>query len=390
VTTLCIVEGLEAEYKFTDQDGGTKKCSIVFRSRGRKLDVEKVSSGEGVIYIGYKTKDVDPALITSMSGGHTVQRVWRFDPYLVKGSQANYSTGESSGEILEVTLGETAASKLFPCSGFVRGDLVGVIRAPAVRLTMMGKDLWAFMIYYDNAPSGDNALKFGKSSLSVVHDMSNVTADLRADNADKRKLIVTLNSTGKDFKKLRVNLTRMTPGGDELEEKLGEFSKDDLGPKVVSWTPVNRTGAELLWVFPTSLLGRHGALKDAIEQLGAKVNRSVFADGYGRRQMDDFILADGGKMDYRIKLVMEHHFEIRGPTRGYLLEDSTTMKYVKLNASRKKAMNSHVSTIAVQTQLSNDASADLETRICTRCGSKIVQSARFCSHCEQMQMEQGS
>ncbi|MDA4130488.1 MAG: zinc ribbon domain-containing protein [Thaumarchaeota archaeon] len=382
-----------AEYKFTVKDDGSKKCSFAFKSPGKKLNVEKIFAGEGVINIQYFTKDVDPALTIAAQSGRPVKHIWHFDAYLAKDTPAQYTIGESAGETLEVTLGETAESKLFASSGFVNGELVGVIRAPAVHLRMMGMDIWAFMIYFENALSGDNALKFEKSSLSVIHDSSNATAELRTDYADKRKLIVTLNSTGTDFKKLRVNLTRITPSGDKLVEQLGEFGKDNAGPKELSWAPVSRTGAELLWVFPTSIHGRHGALKDAIEQLGAKVNRSVFADGYGRRQMDDFILADGEKMNYRIELAMEHHFEIRGPTRGYLLTDSTTMKYVRLNAARKtKTKNASVPVAEVRTHLANDASksADLETKICTHCGSKIAQSAKFCSHCGQMQQEQAA
>ncbi|MFI5421789.1 MAG: zinc ribbon domain-containing protein, partial [Nitrososphaerales archaeon] len=234
---------------------------------------------------------------------------------------------------------------------------------------------------------------FGKSSLSVIHDLSNATAELRADSADRRKLIVTLNSTGADFKKLRVNLIRTSPGGDEIVEQLGEFDKDDAGPKELSWSPANRVGAELLWVFPTSILDRHSVFKDAIELLGAKVNRSVFADGYGRRQMDDFILADGEKIGYQIELVMEHHFEIRGPTRGYLLTDSTSMKFVRPNAVRKtNTRNAPVPTATVHPQLTKDASTspDFETKICTRCRSEIARPAKFCSHCGQMQEEQGS
>jgi len=391
MTILCKVDDLQANYKFTTQDDGSRKCSIVFRSLGKKLNVENVFAGEGLIEIGYTTKDVDPALTIAMQSGRPVKHVWHFDAYLAKDTPSHYTTGESYGETLEVTLGETAESKLFPCSGFVNGELVGVIRAPALHVRMMGKDIWAFMLYFEKTLSNDNALKFVKSSLSLIHGLSKATAELRVDNADRRKLIVILNSTGTDFKKLRLNLIRITPGGDELVEQLGEFNKDDIGPKELSWVPVNRSGAELLWVFPTSIHDRHGALKEAIELLGAKVNRSVFADGYGRRQMEDFILVDSEKMDYRIELVMEHNFEIRGPTRGYLITDSTTMKYVRLNAARKiKTTKSPVPTAAIQPQLTNEAlaSADLETKICTQCGSKIAWSARFCYHCGQTQQEQ--
>jgi len=382
-----------AEYKFTVKDDGGKKCSIVFKSPGKKLNVEKIFAGEGVINIQYITKDVDPALTIAAESGRPIKHIWRFDPHLAKDTPPHSATSESGGEALEVALGETGQSKLFPCSGFVTGELVGVIRAPAVHVRMMGQDIWAFMLYFENVFSGNSALKFGKSSCSVIHGSSNATAELRADNSDSSKLKVIVNSTGSDFKKLKVNLIRSTPGGDKLVERLGEFDKDDAGPKELSWSPVNRICAELLWVFPTSIIGRHSAFKDAIELLGAKVNRSIFADGYGRRQMDDFILADGEKLGYKIELVMEHHFEIRGPTRGYLLTDSTSLKFVRSNAARKiRTGNAPIPTAIVPPKLTNDASTspDLEMKICTHCSSEIAKPAKFCTHCGQMQLDQVS
>jgi hypothetical protein len=393
VPILCEIDGLVAEYKFTVNDNGTKKCSIVFKSPGRKLNIEKIFAGEGVINIQYITKDVDPALTIAVESGRPIKHIWRFDPHLAKDTLPHDTTGESGGETLEVSLGEMGESKLFPCSGFVTGELVGVLWAPAVHVRMMGQDIWAFMLFFENQLSSDNGLKFGKSVLSAIHGSSNVTAELRMDNSDSSKLKVIVNTTGRDFKKLRVNLIRTSPSGDKMVEQLGEFDKDDAGPKELSWSPFNRVGAELLWVFPTGIIGRHGALKDAIELIGAKVNRSVFADGYGRRQMVDFILADGEKLGYEIELVMEHRFEIRGPTRGYLLTDSTSMKFVRSNAARKiNAGNAPVPKAIVGPHLTKDASTspDLETKMCIHCASEISLWAKFCSHCGQMQQEQGS
>jgi hypothetical protein len=385
VTVICKIDALEAEYKFAAQDDGNKKCSILFRSPSKKLNVEKVFAGEGLIEIGYTSKNVDPALSIAMHSQRPVKQVWHFDPYLAKDTPARYTTGESGRETLEVTLGEIAGSKLFPCSGFVNGELVGVIRAPAVRVRMMGEDIWAFLLFFENAFSRDSALKFGKNSLSVNYRSSKATATLRADNEEKRKLMVLLNSSGIDFKKLKVDLARLTPGGDELVEQLGELEKGDAASKELTWAPVSRSGTELLWVFPTSMHGHHGALKDAIEVLGAKVNRSLFADGYGKRQMDDFVLADDEKMSYRIDLLMQHQFEMRGPTRGYLLSDSTTMKYVRTNAARKKAANTPEASLPPQ--ISRASSTDLMTKFCSNCNSKIAQSAKFCFHCGQPQEE---
>jgi hypothetical protein len=49
-------------------------------------------------------------------------------------------------------------------------------------------------------------------------------------------------------------------------------------------------------------------LKDLLEALGAKVNRSVlagFRDYAGGREMDDFIIADDPAMAYQIGLVVD-------------------------------------------------------------------------------------
>ena len=196
---------------------------------------------------------------------------------------------------------------------------------------MMGKDIWAFLLYFGDAISSDNALKFGKSSLSVTHESSNAIAELRADDADKRKLVATLSSTGKDYKKLRMSVNRVTPNGFELVEVLGEFGKDGGNQKESTWAPTNRSGAELLWIFHAGIFSRHGPLKDAIEKLGGKVNRSLFADA-GQRQMDDFILADDENMRYKVELVMERHF-------GSHVNDSTTMKYARAGAADQKRQN---------------------------------------------------
>jgi hypothetical protein len=240
VTTLCTVDGLEADYELTREIDGIKKCSIIFKGTKNKLDLGKVSAGEGVIYIGYDTRPIDPSLVTSMPGGYTVKRVWHFDPYLVKGTRVPDSTIKSNGEVLEVTLGDAGVSKLFPCSGFVRGDLVGVIRAPAVHLTIMGKDIWAFMMYCDKALSGDSTLKFGKSALSINHDSSNATAALRADDADRRKLIVTLNFSGTDFKKLSVQLERALPRAGT------NWSRHWANSTKMTWAPNKSAGLQVI------------------------------------------------------------------------------------------------------------------------------------------------
>src|ERR1700730_5561673 len=112
MTIVCKVDDLVVGYKIGAQDDGSKKCSIVLRSPDKKLNVENVFVGEGLIDLSYTTKNIDPALVYSLSGSQTVKRVWRFDPYLSKSNPAPYTTGESDGETLEVTLGETAASKL--------------------------------------------------------------------------------------------------------------------------------------------------------------------------------------------------------------------------------------------------------------------------------------
>jgi hypothetical protein len=64
---------------------------------------------------------------------------------------------------------------------------------------------------------------------------------------------------------------------------------------------------EVLWIFSSSGFQR-GHLKDLLEVLGAKVNRSLSAGSRvdaGGRDMDDFIIADDPAMSYQIGLVLD-------------------------------------------------------------------------------------
>jgi hypothetical protein len=103
VPVLCKVDGLVAKYEFTVKDDGGKKCSIVFKSPGNKLNVEKIFPGEGVINIQYLTKDVDPALTIAAQSGRPVNHIWRFDPHLDKDTPPHHTTIESGGRNFPVT-----------------------------------------------------------------------------------------------------------------------------------------------------------------------------------------------------------------------------------------------------------------------------------------------
>jgi hypothetical protein len=79
------------------------------------------------------------------------------------------------------------------------------------------------------------------------------------------------------------------------------------GSKEAKWAPVKGSGVEVLWLFSSSGFQR-GHLRDLLEALGAKVNRSLiagFCDYAGGREMDDFIIADDPAMSYQLGLVLE-------------------------------------------------------------------------------------
>jgi len=82
----------------------------------------------------------------------------------------------SAGESIEITLGEQSPN-LFPCSGFVRGNLEGTIKAPALHLKMMGKDIWddlSLRPFSENDPgsSGPNNKHYGNRCQDIHFQVS--------------------------------------------------------------------------------------------------------------------------------------------------------------------------------------------------------------------------
>jgi hypothetical protein len=294
---------LEAEYEFLPQTGADKKCLISLRSTKHKLKLKQAVGGDGYAQYFFMNMPVP---------GRSNR--WEARTTLVKETRVQSSSTEfgSGGECIQITLGEQ--SRLFPCSGFVRGNLEGTIRAPALHLKMMGKDVWAFLLYFDDDLEGryeGYGIRCEKDSLAVAHGSASATAAINTVDEKPPQIRASLRSNGTDYKNIRLILDRAI-GKDSLQDSIQQelivLASGEDGYKEASWAPVNRSGSDVLWVFSSESLSQRGPLKDLLQALGAKVNRSVFSgfrDYAGGREMDDFIIADDPSMMYQIGLTLD-------------------------------------------------------------------------------------
>jgi hypothetical protein len=300
---VCSVDGLEAEYEFLPRTGENKKCLISLRSTKHKLNLKQASGGDG--YAQY-------FFMNMLVPGRTNR--WETRTTLVKETRVQSSSTGSGpgGESIQIALGEQ--SPLFPCSGFVRGNLEGTIRAPALHLKMMGKDVWAFFLYFDDALAGryeGYRIRCEKDSLAVAHGSTYATAAISSVDDEPPEIRASLRSNGTDYKTIRLILDRAIGKGslqDSIQQEVTVLASGEDGYKEASWAPVNRGGSEVLWIFSSEALSQRGPLKNLLQALGATVNRSVFSgfrDYAGGREMDDFIVADDPSMAYQIGLVLE-------------------------------------------------------------------------------------
>jgi hypothetical protein len=180
---------------------------------------------------------------------------------------------------------------------------------------MMGKDVWAFFLYFEDDFAGryeGQSIRCEKNSLAVASGSTSATATVDATGGNPPKILASLTSEGADYKSITLILDRAIGKGslqDSIQQDLAVLTKGGEGYKEVSWAPVNRGGLEVLWIFsPSKLHSQRGPLKDLLEALGAKVNRSVFAgfsDYAGGVEMDDFIIADDPTMSYQLELLLE-------------------------------------------------------------------------------------
>jgi len=292
---------LEAEYEFLPQTGTNKKCLITLRSATRRLKLKQAFAGDGYAQYFFKNKPA-PGRTNRWEGRTTLVKETR-----VQSSSTEFGSG---GESIQIALGEQ--SQLFPCSGFVRGDLEGTIRAPALRLKMMDKDVWAFFLCFGDNFAGrydGYRIRCEKDSLAVAKGSTSATTAINAVDARPPEVRASLRSNGIDLKTIRLTLDRAI-GKDSLQDSIQQeltlFASGEDGCKEVSWAPVDRSGSEVLWIFSSESLSQRGPLKDLLQALGATVNQSVpsgFRD-YGGREMDDFIIADDPSMMYQIGLTL--------------------------------------------------------------------------------------
>ncbi|MDA4123777.1 MAG: hypothetical protein OK456_11415 [Thaumarchaeota archaeon] len=274
---------------------------ISLKNRNNKLNLKKASVGEG--YAQYY-------FLHKLASGRTGQ--WEARTTLVGETPMQWHSTEfgSGGESIEITLGERSP-QLFPCSGFVRGNLEGTIRAPALHLKMMGKDVWAFFLYFSSDRYVSYAIRCEKDSLVVTHGSTSATAAVTAPEGNPPKVLASLRLDGTDYKTVTLVLDRAIGKGslqDSIQQELLELTIGEDGYKEASWTPVNRSGLELLWIFDAGSRSQTGHLKDLLQGLGAEVIRPVsagFGDHAGGKEMDDFVIADDPTMSYQIGLALD-------------------------------------------------------------------------------------
>jgi hypothetical protein len=292
------VDDIEADYDLLSQFGANKKCAITLRNQKKKLHLEKASSGEGYAQYFYLYKQ---------GPGRTNQ--WKARMTLVNETPLEWSSTAlaTGGESIQITLGEKAP--LFTCSGFVRGNLEGTIRAPALHLKITGKDLWIFFLYFESE-SRNYSIQCDKDSLEVVHGSTTASAKISTVDGNPPRILASLKSDGNDYDKIKLVLDRAVGKGtlqDSLQQEISVLTNMDDGYGESSWSPVKRDGVEVLWVFSSpGIMAHRGPLKDVLEALGAKVNRSMLADNLGGNEMEDFIIADDPEMLYQLGLVLEY------------------------------------------------------------------------------------
>jgi len=274
---------------------------ITLKNQNNSLKLKQASAGEGFAQYFF---------LRPPAPGQ--QNRWEAKTSLLGDARVRWSSAKfgSGGESVEITLGERPP--LFPCSGFVRGDLQGTIRAPALRLKMMGKEVWAFFLYFETDASRSYRIKCEKESLVVTHGSTSATATISAVDGSPPKILASLTSDGTDYKRVALVLDRAIGKGslqDSIQEDLAVLGGGGDGYKDATWAPVNRDGLEVLWIFSHSgFPSQRGPLKDLLEALGARVNRSLFAgfrDYAGGREMDDFVIADDQAMLYQIGLSLD-------------------------------------------------------------------------------------
>jgi len=293
---LCSVNDLKIDYELS-QPGLGRKCLISIKNEKKKLGLEKASFGDGFAQYYYLYKQ-GPGRTNRWAAKITLDH-----EIPVQWTSTDSATG---GESIQISLGEK--SRLFACSGFIRGNLEGTIRAPALNLRISGKDVWIFLLYFETDGSRNYEIQCEKDKLSLSEDALAASATMRTEQGSSPRLLASLESTGVGGKRVALVLDRAIGKGSLQDSIQQDFMALKVGEnfKEGSWSPVRRETADFLWIFPNpGLISHRGPLKDMLEALGAKVNRSMFADNLGGNEMDDFIISDDPTMSYQLGLVLE-------------------------------------------------------------------------------------
>jgi len=144
----------------------------------------------------------------------------------------------------------------------------------------------------------------------VAQGSTTALAEINALNGNPPKIQVSLTSKGNEYEKIKLILDRAVGKGslqDSIQQELAVLTNGEDAYKESTWAPVTRDNTEVLWIFSSDgIMSHRGPLKDVLEALGAKVNRSVFADNLGGNEMEDFIIADDPEMLYQLGLALEY------------------------------------------------------------------------------------
>ena len=193
---------------------------ISLKNQKKKLHLEEASSGEGYAQYFYLYKQ---------GPGRTNQ--WKTRMTLLNEIPLEWSSTAlaSGGESAQIILGEK--SPLFTSSGFVRGNLEGTIRAPALRLKIMGEDVWVFFLYCESE-SQNYSIQCDKDTLSVTNGSTTVSASIRALDENPPRILGSLTSNGTDYNKIKLILDRAVGKGslqDSIQEELTVLTKGEEG-----------------------------------------------------------------------------------------------------------------------------------------------------------------
>jgi hypothetical protein len=259
--SLSMAEGIDASYEVA-----AGQTTVQIRSNSR-LNIRAVYSGTGQMLFHW------------VQEGKT--QVWRCDLSMLEQRQVEVkeTTGQDGSQVLEVGL-----EPMYPAGLMLKGRFVGALISPALHVDVpWGSDVWVFVI---RSPWFPLNLQFDRASLSVKHNMSEVSATISTMAGGSATGQVVIGGT--DFKNASLAVKR-TLGFNSSEEQVCEAVP---GTQPFSWNPIIRA-FDLTLVVKETLTESH--LVEIAKGLGAQESSGFFGPGGVE---GDFILCDGPAISY--------------------------------------------------------------------------------------------